>query len=700
MPRILFSLAISWILLCTACRLPDRPSSVPDAGRTGDDERGFRAAAHTEDGELDARDEVVQPQTRDQADENAAPELPGAMAPASNQSGRAARERSLRLSPSLPDGQPYALPDATLVTDERGQAFQVPLKRESPALPYGVAVVASSSETGAGMFRRRLETAARLGPVVILLPPHVQVNTEGQFVLDDAAAGFGPADIEAPVALWSESDSDDGVECAVRIDSEAGTMLLLDSRSVDSVAEVRRSIDRLPGMPEVRESSIVLVTDRPLWTAAPALWAELASLPGMREQAVVLAFSRIGEVREEQRDGIRCVVVPHHVVRDEAGTVWISQGRGDPDVSRLHSDAISDIRRFNPRIQDERDRLVKSLIVTPVCGLRTETTVRFRNTLDTPLDVRADWTFGNEEVPVKPEILGFQLAPDEEFSQVFRFQNEDERPLKFLRPRFVLSMNAPDGAGGVSPLVVQAAPMCCMRGTVELVDDDVVLDGDPSEWAGRGYPLNHESQVVEGLDAWGGPADLSANLFVSRTSDSVLLGAHIYDDQLGKSDRDSRATLSIAVDLLPFQTLGSGIGTLSVPPTPTDQAPHSTTGLPPVLSASTEPDNNGEEHASGRPGRIELRFTKQTGIRITPKLEGVRARWSETAETLSFEARIPVDLFADGALGSHLRLDATLTEPSDDDRHVCLVFSGRDPELKNPELFGIFRVSIQEEDSE
>lgn len=689
----LISLAISCVFPWAGCRFDGKPSTGPTPEAALEAERGSGAA------EAQAEQAPAEGEFSPVRDEVARPDVGG---PPRTDAVAAEPPTAPELSPEPPGRPPQELPSAADAgSDTRRQPLRADAARGSGAVPFGTGIVPLPVELGVGVFRRRLDTAARLGAAMILLPPSVRLNEEGQFVFEETSAGFGPADIDAPVVLWPEANSIGESDWRIAVDTSAGTMLLLDSRTADDASEVARRLDRLLRTRENEQGDLVLVTDRPLWTAAPALWAELASLPGMSEQAVVLAFSRIGEMREEQRGGIRCVVVPHQVVRDEAGTVWVSQGRGDPDVSRLHADAVSDIRRVNPRIQEERDSLVKSLTVTPVCGLRTETTVRFRNTLDAPLDVRADWTFGNEEVPVKPEILGFQLDPDEEFSQVFRFQNDDnDTPLKFLRPRFVLSMNAPDGAGGESPLVVQAAPVCCMRGVVELVDEDVVLDGDPSEWAGRGYSLNHESQVVEGLDAWGGPGDLSANLFVSRTSDSVLLGAHIYDDQHGKSDQDSRAALSIAVDLLPFQTLGSGIGAFSVLPNPTDQASHSPTGLPPVLSEPTEPDNNNDERASGRPGRIELHFTKQTGIRIAPELEGVQARWSETAETLSVEARIPVELFADSALGSPLRLDAALSESSDDDRHVCLVFSGRDPELKNPDLFGIFRVTAPEEDSE
>lgn len=683
----LISFALGCVFLCAGCRFAGSPSGVPAPGRSleterGSDAAGARADFHpVEDALPEGRDEAARSEAGGRPrTEAVAPAPPAAPEPPKKQAESTPNQKTF--SPPAPDRPPQGRPDALPQgSDARRQLLPAFVERGLAAPPFGLAVVPSSSELGGGAFRRRLDTAARLGAAVILLPPNVRLDEEKQFVYDDASAGFGPADIEAPVVFWPEPESADESEWKILVDNEAGTIILLDSRAAGDNADVLRRFDRLLRARKNEEGDLALVTDRPLWTTSPALWAELTSRLVGRERTAVVAFSRMGEVGEVRRDGIRCIVVPHLVMRDEAGgTVWLSQGRGGPSVSLLRSDAVFAIQKINLRIREERDRLVQSLTVTPVCGLRSETTVRFQNILDTPLNVRADWVFGNGDVPVKPEILGFQLAPGEEFSQVFRFQNEEESPLKFLRPRFVLSMSTPDGAGGESPLVVQAAPVCCMRGVIELVDEDVVLDGDPSEWAGRGYSLNHESQVVDGLDAWQGPADLSANLFVSRTADAVLIGARIYDDQHSDPDRESQAALAVAVDLL------------------SDPSSERTTGTSPV-----QPDSAGGDDSAGpadERGQVKLRFRKQTGIRVVPELDGVQARWSETAEALSIEARIPLGLFAGGAPGPRLRLDATLTEESRADKpRVCLVFSGRDPELKDPELFGIFRILTSDADS-
>ncbi len=676
-----------YVFLSTGCRFAGSPSGVQVNGGILESEPGYDAAesradlAPSEDGVHEAGDAATpsdadgQPRRRSVTQEQPAePQVKPELVDGSP------KQKSFQ--PPKPDPPPQGgAGTKPTAPDDRRPAMPALAPSGLPANTFAVAVVPATLELGSGVLRRRMDAAARLGAALILLPPNIRLGEDKQFVFDDIAADFGPADVETPVVLWPEPNPTDEPGWDVLVDNDAGTILLLDSRAAGYDADVPRSLNRLLRSRENGRRDLFLVTDRPLWRSSPELWTELTSRLAGSERTVVLAFSRMGEVSETMRDGIRCIVVPHFVMRDEAGdTVWFSQGRDGPSVSLLRSDAVSDIQRINLQIREERDRLVQSLTVTPVCGPRSETTVRFQNTLDIPLDVRADWNFGNEEVPVKPEILGFQLAPGEEFSQVFRFQNDDESPLKFFRPRFVLSMSTPDGAGGESPLVVQAAPVCCMRGVAELVDDEIVLDGDPSEWAGRGYSLNHESQVVEGLDAWQGPADLSANLFVSRTADAVLIGARIYDDQHSDSDLDSQAELAIAVDLLPDQNLDPATG---------------------VSPASSEPTSR--ENGAGRDdeqGQVMLRFSKQGGIRIVPELEGVQARWSETAETISVEARIPVELFAEGTPEPRLRLDAALSQASDDGPPVRLVFSGRDPELENPDLFGIFRVPTPEENNE
>lgn len=569
-------------------------------------------------------------------------------------------ERGLRLRPAFLDRLPYAVPEdvASLLSEDDEGVLLAPSRLEASPLPFAFAVVLPPSENNGGEnLRRRLNAAARLGAATLVLPPSVELSSDGEFLLNEVPCGFAPADIPASVVLWEELVSSRIAECGVLVEGGTGSVLFFDTAALRGAgaAEALARLERLLSERMPAQGSCTLLLDRPLWIADRPEWRDVAALLKASERTVVVAFSGASALYWEEHGGLQCIVVPQTVVGEEPGILWLSLAAAGPTVSLVDAGAASDIRRFDRQVQEDRDRLVKSLTTTALCGRGTQTTVRFQNTMEIPLDVRAKWRFGNGPVPVQPQILGFQLAPGEQFQQEFRFQPQPDQVLKFLRPRLTLSMVVPDGAGGESPLIIQAVPWCCMRGAVQTVDAEVVVDGDPSEWAGRGYPLNHETQVILGLDAWRGPADLSANLFVSRTSDQLLIGAQIYDDRHTEPDLESRVALRLAVELLP-------------------------------KPSATEGD------AAAGAVTLQMQFVAGEGLTVVSDVEGVRSQWAQSEDALLLEAAIPLGLFGDAGRLQPVRLDASLTEPVGENGSVSLVFSGRDPELRDPSLYGRFRI--------
>ena len=483
---------------------------------------------------------------------------------------------------------------------------------------------------------------------------------EGKFSLGGASLGFGPEICPGSVLLWDELTVPLVAPCGVLADGVGGTVLFLDSSAVADGADERvwSVLEELLRQRHNPNSGVTVVTDAALWVESPIAWRRLAAALTDQPRAVVLVFGEGQHVRWRQMGGLQCVVVPHTIPAEDAGIVWIANHEQNPAVSLLDADGISDIRRFDHRIQQDRDKLVRSLEATAVRSPEQGTTIGFQNTTTFPLKFSADWLIEGPNVDVKPEILEFELPPGERFEQQFRFQVPADFPLKFAAPRFQLRTALPDGMGVSEPLTMTATPWCCMSGTIEPANVEVEIDGDPGEWAGRGYPLNHVTQIVEGIEAWQGAADLSANLFVGRTADSLLIGANLYDDALANADSESRASLTVAV---------------VVPP---------------------GPSQTGDDASEGKPFLLKLRLQAEVGVTTVPGAPAnLVANWKRREDSLSLEVRVPFEGSPGLASAKTFRLDAAASQATEDKGRVALVFSGKDPELADPSLYGTFQLN-------
>jgi hypothetical protein len=317
--------------------------------------------------------------------------------------------------------------------------------------------------------------------------------------------------------------------------------------------------------------------------------------------------------------------------------------------------AVLDVQAFARQSYRERLQLSRAVTCSPVCGAALVTTVRCHNPLARPLEFAASWQFSRTAPKVDPQILGFRLAPGEAFEQQFRFVPEAGTTLKFLNPEFVLKTQLNAGLSSGPPLEIRVPVLCSLQGEVARLEKTVLVDGDLSDWAGRGYAIEHPVQLVENSGGWRGPSDLSAVLQVACDQESLYLAATVTQDQL---DGLRQNWLEFDVDK---RTRVAGLD-----------------------SAATEAD------------LWRIRVFAEGAAAGFPAESGIRVAAAPAKGGYAVEVAIPFSLFPAQKLPNPLYLDLVLAETASDGTVKKLCFSGSGDPARGAACYARFKLAPAE----
>ncbi len=324
--------------------------------------------------------------------------------------------------------------------------------------------------------------------------------------------------------------------------------------------------------------------------------------------------------------------------------IWVCPTRVDKRFSLVKSESVAGLQRFERTYLKEKDALQRGFACTPVISERPETTVRFRNPLSRPLEVRPEWRFAASGVGVDPQVLSFQLAGGGTYEQTFTFSYNGPTPFKFLRPELLLTTDLGPEAG---IFTMRRSLWCGMRGKVDKVSAAPRIDGDLAEWTAQTHPVNHAAQVVEGAELWQGPSKLSATFSVANDDTHLYVGVRVVDSQ----------------------GVGGGQAVLYVD-----------------LNASKGP------LASLDPNRLlKIRATRAGAVIGEGADAGLMAAVMPTDSGYHLEVAIPSALFEGGKAGDEIRLDlAVLGAKDSDGKRAVLYYSGNRQNDTSSLLYGRF----------
>jgi hypothetical protein len=340
-----------------------------------------------------------------------------------------------------------------------------------------------------------------------------------------------------------------------------------------------------------------------------------------------------------------------------SGFLWVLAGpaRGI-EFAVIGNRAVHPIGDIARHVQTMIDAITDSVQATPIDAFDPSTLITVSNPTSQPLTFDTHWEFALETMSVEPQIVGFELAPGETFTQQFRFDYDRSRRLKVAQPRFVLRTRLRENGG--RDLELSAEPWCRAVGTVQALKELPSLDSGIEAASLLPYRVSLEKQVVENRDAWNGPQDLSAIVYAGHGTGWVYLAAAVTDDGLhAGADGDE---LELAVNLAGAAESGEG-------------DVHER-----ILKITFRPDG----------------FSSVSGVADIPG-QPIRTAVERNPSGYTVQAVIPTAYFTAARLGSVLRFDIVMRDsdamkPSP----VFMAFSGNSPDAAaDPDLFAVFRVN-------
>lgn len=414
--------------------------------------------------------------------------------------------------------------------------------------------------------RRRLDTVLALGPRFVLLLSDVGTTSDGRFTVNGRPADLGPDTVPVPIFVLPGTHAE-RVRDHLAIDCEPfGRILFLRAASLTTPSPGERSAATDTADLEMHvaglapDRSLLVVLDRPAWEDDVSCWDEVARRLGKLElnRVVALAGSdRFTWWREGQLEYLTIAQLPGAQASASdlsdgvfSGVAWGSFSIAGAQFQILRGSGSLPIHRFSRADQLERERVKSSVTLTPASDHDPMSLVQCRNSTQKTLTYKTNWSFSRSGVKVDPQVLGFTLAPGEEFRQEFRFEFGRDVPMKFLVPSFSVSVAGLAGPLGPTSQQTTVAPWCVMGGEIGPMVTAPVWDGWPSEWSGTAYEVNHVSQVVDGADAWRGPGDSSGAFFAASHADGVYLAVTVHDDNIAAvSSTRSTERVQFFIDL-------------------------------------------------------------------------------------------------------------------------------------------------------
>jgi len=330
------------------------------------------------------------------------------------------------------------------------------------------------------------------------------------------------------------------------------------------------------------------------------------------------------------------------------GFFWITTGGGSPRVRYVRLDGIEPPSQLSWERHEFEQRLAFGLQATPLAPPFWTTTIHFRNTTNQTLKFGAGWRFSREGVRVDPEILGFRLAPGQEFRQKFRLTPSPGLPLRYASPEFVVRTTVPVSGTNTRNVEAHVRPWCVFSGRAAALPAPPAVDGAPDEWQTDRRAISHPDQVISGSAWWSGPDDASAELTCGWAGNVIYVAGVIHDDRILQAGRNGdRATLYIA-------------------------ASETTSGPPLRITVSAA--RSYEVHGGKGYQNDALRCAVRT-----------------TASEYSFEAAVPVSLLGLSSIPERFRLDLSVrdVDPGQPGPTV-LYFSGNEEDEQSPRLMAVF----------